>query len=166
MLRTGWNHPQFCSAQMFSTKCQLQAGYICTQSTSLLFSHGTDLFSALSWQIWFDLFYIPPWEFICTSNNTKYICCNLAHGPLYTLAMAQQPGYNSDLSAKPFLLWKSHCALELFPCKKLGMDALKWANICQEKRGTPSFCRDVTDPTTLEAVRAAAWTALSDLPRN
>lgn len=127
-----------------------------TQSTVLLFSHGTDLFPALSWQMWFDMFYIPPWAFICMSNSTKYICFKLAQAPKYTLAMAQQPGYHSDSSAKPFLLWKPHCALDLFPCKKLDMDALKWANIC----------RDVTDPTTLEAVRAAAWMALSDLPRN
>ena len=109
------------------------------------------LFSALSQQIWFDLFDILLGEFICMSNNTQYICFKLAHGPRYTLAMAWQSGYHSDLAPKPFLLWKPHCALELFPCKKLGMDPLKWANICQEKRGTPSLCRDVTDPTTPEA---------------
>lgn len=73
------------------------------------------LFPALSQQIWFDLVYIPPREFICMSNNTQYICCKLAHGPRYTLAMAQQPGYHSGLAPKPFLFWKTTLCLGIIP---------------------------------------------------
>lgn len=74
-----------------------------------------------------------------------------------------QPGYHSVLPTKPFLLWKPHFALELFPCKNLGMDPLKWANTCQEERGTISLCRDVTDPTTPETCESSCCQTTSGI---